>query len=93
MVLRIERDERPGSVVFLLSGRIELQHVAELQAQFAAQCRRISIDLKEVRLVDRAVIDTLAGWQEDGIKLENCPAYVREWIAKSRSRKQPRREF
>ncbi len=87
MVLRIERAERPGLVAFVLSGRIELQHVVELQAQFAAQRQLITIDLKEVRLVDREVMDTLARWEAEGIKLENCPAYVREWIAKARSQK------
>ncbi len=93
MVLRIERAERFGSVVFLLSGRIELQHLAELQAQFAAQRQQITVDLKEVRLVDREVVDTLARWDAEGIKLENCPAYVREWIAKVQSRKELVQKF
>ena len=87
MVLRIEGAEGRDSVVFLLSGRIELQHVAELEAQFAAQSQRITLDLKEVRLVDREVVDTLARWDAEGITLENCPAYVREWIAKVQSQK------
>lgn len=87
MVLRIERVEGRDSVVILLSGRIELQHVAELEAQFAAQSQRITLDLKEVRLVDREVVDTLARWDAEGITLENCPAYVREWIAKVQSQK------
>ena len=87
MVLRIERTERPGSVVFFLSGRIEFQHVAELQTHFAGQSQRITVDLREVRRVDREVVDTLARWETEGIKLENCPAYVREWIAKLQNQK------
>ena len=73
--------------MFVLSGRIELQHLAELEAQFAGQERIISLDLKEVRLVDREVMDTLARWNAEGVKLENCPAYVREWIANVQNRR------
>ena len=83
MVLRIDCVQGDDSVVFVLSGRIDRRHVGQLEAQFAAQ-QRITVDLKDVRLVDRDVVDTLARWSANGIKLENCPAYVREWIAKTR---------
>jgi hypothetical protein len=85
LVLRIDRADRPGLAVFVLSGRIELQHIGALQREFAAERLRIIVDLRDVRLVDREVIETLARWELDGIKLENCPAYVRDWIAKLRS--------
>lgn len=87
MVLRIDRADRPGSVVFVLSGRIELQHLDQLRAQFAAQSLQITVDFTDVRLVDREVIETLAKWELEGIKFENCPVYVRDWIAKVQTRK------
>jgi hypothetical protein len=74
-------------VVFFLSGRLEFQHIGELAAQFAAQRLPIVVDLTDVRLIDREVVETLAQWSSDGIKLENCPAYVRDWIAKLQVRK------
>ena len=68
-------------MVFFLSGRLELQHIGELTVQFAAQRLPVVVDLTDVRLIDREVVETLAQWKSDGIKLENCPAYVRDWIA------------
>ena len=82
MVLRIDRAERSGWAVFLISGRLELQHIEQLRAQFALEILPIILDFADVRLVDREVIETLARWDLDGIKFENCPAYVREWIAR-----------
>jgi hypothetical protein len=87
LVLRIERADRPGSVVLVLSGRLELQHLDQLRAQFAAQSLQIIVDFTDVRLVDRDVIETLAKWELEGIKFENCPVYVRDWIAKVQNRK------
>jgi anti-anti-sigma regulatory factor len=87
VVLRIDRADMLGSVIFVLSGRLELQHIGELQAQFTAQRTPIIVDLRDVRLVDREVIETLAHWELDGVKLENCPAYLRDWIARVRCQK------
>jgi hypothetical protein len=87
MVLRIERTDRRDSVVFFLGGRIEPQDLDELLAHFAEQCQPTTLDLKEVRLVDREVVATFARWDGDGIKLENCPAYLCEWIAKVQNQK------
>jgi len=65
-----------------LSGRIEKQHLAELQRVIEEDASRhgVTLDLQEVRLVDREVVGFLARWESAGIRLENCPAYVREWI-------------
>lgn len=40
----------------------------------------IAFDLQEVRLVDREAVRFLADCETRGIKLKNCPSYVREWI-------------
>jgi hypothetical protein len=41
------------------------------------------LDLRDVKRVDRDVVVDLARWNTDGIKFENCPAYLREWIART----------
>jgi anti-anti-sigma regulatory factor len=87
MVLRIERVEDGESVVFVLSGRIEAEYVDELERLFSQDGRTITLDLKEVTLIDREVIDKIARWESEGIRLESCPAYVRDWIEKSRIQK------
>lgn len=44
----------------------------------------VAIDLAEVELVAREVVQLLAQAEVEGIELRNCPAYVREWITKER---------
>ena len=67
-------------MVFTLSGRVNAEEVAELKALFDADYRTIVLDLRDVRLADRDAVKFLRDCEADGIKLENCPAYVREWM-------------
>lgn len=80
-MLRIQRssDDR---VVFSLSGRIEIDDVAELQRLFSLEAvgQAIVLDLRDITLVDREAVKFLARCEVERIKLENCPAYIREWI-------------
>jgi len=86
-MLKIERSAKGDLVVFALSGRIDVEHAVDLQATFDEQKGRIVLDLAEVKRVDRAAVPFLARWHAAGITLENCPIYVREWIAKTRAPK------
>jgi len=64
---------------------MDAEHVAGLQ-EFLANERdgRIALDLKDVTLVDRAAMRFLASVEAAGIRLVNCPEYVRSWIAAER---------
>ena len=75
-------------MVFTLSGRIQLEHLPELHnlLEFEAADRSIVVDLGEVRLVDRDTVKFLARCEADGVMLDNCPAYIREWMEKERNR-------
>jgi len=66
--------------VFTLSGRMAAEQVAELKELFDRNYRNIVLDLRDLRLADRDVVTFLRGCEADGMKLENCPAYVREWM-------------
>ncbi len=68
--------------MFILSGRVETQAIAELRRLFKLQTdsRDIVLDLKDVSLVSRDVMGFLAGCETDGVKLENCTPYLREWM-------------
>ena len=80
-MLKIRRSEDNGIAVFALSGRIEEQHVSELQELLAGEAEaKAALDLEEVRLVDREAVRFLAACEARGIGLRNCPSYVREWI-------------
>jgi predicted metal-binding protein len=80
MTLRIERSARQRFTVFTLSGRMEAEQVTELKKLFDLDYQNIILDLQDVRLADRDAVRFLRGCQADGVRLENCPAYVREWM-------------
>jgi hypothetical protein len=86
MTFRIETAARGGSTVLLLSGRIETPAIAELSRLFELQTdyRDIVLDLKDVGVIDRDVVRFLARCQADGVKLENCAAYIREWMERDK---------
>ncbi|MGC1456445.1 MAG: hypothetical protein WA946_14775 [Nitrospirota bacterium] len=89
MTLRIQKMAREDVVAFTLSGRIKAEDVAELQRllEVEKQDHRIVLDLKEVKLVDRDTVRFLARCEANGTELENCPAYIREWIGREGSRR------
>jgi hypothetical protein len=80
MTLRIERSARQRFTVFTLSGRMKAEQVAELKQLFDRDCRSIILDLRDLRLADRDAVRFLKGCEVAGMKLENCPAYVRDWM-------------
>jgi hypothetical protein len=85
MAFRIESAVRGRFSVFTLSGRIEAQAIAELERLFELQTdRHIVVDLKDVSLVDREAMRFFARCEADGVKLENCTAYIREWMEREK---------
>jgi predicted metal-binding protein len=80
MTFRIERSARQRFTVFTLSGRMEAEHVLELRNLLDHDYRNIILDLRDLRLANREAVRFLRGCEGDGTKLENCPAYVREWM-------------
>jgi predicted metal-binding protein len=66
--------------VYTLSGRMEVEQVPELKELLDRDDRNIILDLRDVRLADRKAVKFLRSCEKDGMKLENCPAYVREWM-------------
>ena len=85
-MLRIHRKAN-GEVVFTLSGRIDKEHIAELEALIGAEGtdRRIILDLRDMTLTGQDGIDFLAQCEAAGVALANCDPYVREWIERERS--------
>jgi len=71
---------RQGITFFTLSGHMKAEEVAELKALFDTDYRTIVLDLRDVRFADRGAVKFLSSCERDGMKLENCPAYVREWM-------------
>jgi anti-anti-sigma regulatory factor len=84
-MLRIERSENE-EVVFTLSGQIDSDTMAELERLIdsEAQGRSVVLNLKDLTLVDEDGVIFLTRCESNGVKLENCPPYVREWINRQR---------
>ena len=59
---------------------MEGAQVPELKELFDRDYRNIILDLRDVRLADRDAVKFLRSCERDGMKLETCPAYVREWM-------------
>jgi len=92
-MFRINRLEN-GEVVFTISGRLDAEHIAELETLIVAETkgRRIILDLKEMTLTGQDGIDFLTRCEAAGIALVNCDPYVREWITREGSGKYRNKE-
>jgi hypothetical protein len=61
---------------------MEAEHVVVLKELFDHDYRNIILDLRDLRLADRDAVRFLRGCKADGMKLENCPAYICEWMGR-----------
>lgn len=83
-MLRIEKDSKGCEPVLRLSGRIQSDRIACIQAAMTEGCAPKILDLSELTLVDIAVVRFLMCCEDSGIELLQCPPYVREWILRER---------
>jgi anti-anti-sigma regulatory factor len=67
-------------VVLRISGRITGDDVNTLRALLEQESSPLTLDLKDVRLVDGEAVRLLAIHESSGTKIINCPLYIREWI-------------
>lgn len=89
MTYRIHRSVARETIVFALSGEMNTEHADRLQELLANEAdERIVLDLRDVTLVDRTAVQFLARLQDAGIRIVNCPEYVRSWIAAETERQQ-----
>jgi anti-anti-sigma regulatory factor len=91
-MLKIQRSAN-GRVIFTLSGRIEAEEVKELRQLLVLETagQQLVLDLRNVTLVNQDAVKFLASCETDSIKLENCPAYIREWIERVKGRTKSQR--
>jgi anti-anti-sigma regulatory factor len=86
MTFRIETAEQGRLTVFVLSGQIDTQAIAELTRliDFETDLPDIVLDLKDVRVIDREAVRFFMRYEQCGVRLENCTPYIREWIERER---------
>ena len=84
MTLKIERYSEGSSTTIRLIGRMQAEHLAELETQIRESGSEIVVDLEQVDLVDVQVVRFLGVCEAQGIMLLNCSPYIRDWIGKER---------
>ena len=84
MTLKIERYAEGTGTKIRLIGRMQAEHLAELEKQIRESGSKIALDLEEVNLVDVQVVRFLGICETQGITLLNCSPYIRDWIGKER---------
>jgi hypothetical protein len=65
---------------------MDAENLVELKTLLSPEMngRRITLDLKDLTLVDQDAVSFLGRCEADNIQLKNCPAYIREWITRER---------
>ena len=87
-MLKITRSAN-GEVIFTVSGRMDAESLAELKTLFSSEAndRCITLDLRDLTLVDQDAVRFLGRCEADNIQLKNCPGYIREWIKRERGQR------
>jgi hypothetical protein len=71
-------------VVLRVSGRLTGGDVNTLRTLLEQESDALTLDLKDLLLVDDEAVKLLAIHESRGVTIENCPLYVREWIRRER---------
>lgn len=82
MTLRIERVQ----AWIRLSGDFRSEHVDQVRAEIALCESPAVLDLEELHLVDVEGVRFLNACEGKGISVLHCPAYIRGWMLRERSR-------
>ena len=85
MTLKIEQSSDRGHTTIRLIGRMQVEHVVEIQKQIEASGPTVTLDLEDVTLVDVQVVRFLGACETRGIELRNSSPYISDWIAKERA--------
>jgi hypothetical protein len=84
MTLKIERYPDGNSTTIRLIGRLQAEHLEELEKQIRESGPSIVLDLDEVTLIDVEIVRFLGTCEARGATLLNCSPYIRDWIGKER---------
>lgn len=85
-MLRIDERSEAQSATLALSGSLTNEYIAELERAIGhvRAGKRVTLDLAQLQSVDRAGLAFLARAMAAAIRLQDCPPYIRLWIAQER---------
>lgn len=82
MTLRIEKAADKSKTIIRLSGRMQSEHLEELQMQVNGEQLPIALDLEGVTLVDIEIVRFLNTCEQCGVEVLRCSPYIREWMSR-----------
>jgi anti-anti-sigma regulatory factor len=85
VTLRIEKHSEGGRTTIRLIGRMQAEHVGEVQNQIEEGEGNVTLDLEEVALVDVQVVRFFGSCMARGINVVNGSPYITDWIARERA--------
>jgi hypothetical protein len=86
MSCRIDRVADHDDIAALwVSGQITKQEMDTLRNVIEGEANAVTLDLKNVDLVDREAVKFLAQRELNGSVLRNCSPYIREWVTRERT--------
>ena len=86
MTLKIERISGKRRTRIRLSGTFRSEHFHQVKAEIERGGPQVSLDLKEVDLVDIEGIRFLNACEAEGILVLRCSPYIREWMVREQAR-------
>jgi hypothetical protein len=92
-MFKIEKVAEGNATVLRLVGRINAQHLDELNQLIAdAKPKVVKLELSEVTLVDVDVVRFFGDRERQGVELVKCSPYIREWIQRENAANSVQRE-
>jgi len=86
MTLRIVANLREDGTTIRLIGRMRAEHVEHVRAEIDASRAPAALDLDEVTLADVDAVRFLVAAERQGIVLQHCAPFIREWMAREADR-------
>ena len=82
MTLKIERSRERVR----LSGDLRSEDLDQVKTEIERCGTSAVLDVEEVALVDLDGVQFLNRYEANGVAVLNCPAYIREWMSRERTR-------
>jgi len=81
---KIEKCSSNRSTTLRLIGRMQAEHLHDLQTMIDDCKSTAALDLKELSLVDLEAVRFLGRCEGDGVHLLHCSRFIRDWITRER---------
>ena len=80
-MFKFKRVIESGTIRLIVIGRIDAAQLPDLKNLVLGESAGdVVLDLLEMTLVDSEVVRFLVRCETNGLRLENCPRYIREWM-------------